>query len=62
MKDGYNLNVALNGRHYCNIELGNVHPDDVKEKARFLASLFPADRGFKCDLTKWECRGHGIQL
>lgn len=62
MKDGYHINIALNGRHYCHVELGRMHPDDAPIRAAEIAARFPASEGFSVSLSVWQATGQSVQF
>ena len=51
----YEINVSLNGRHWCKIQLPDCFEEDAVRKLEILRSMF--GDSYNVSLTYWECKG-----
>ena len=63
MGDGYEINVALNGRHFFATDLRSAY---TFEKAETLYKLFtekfPVTEGYEVSVTRWKTVGEDIKV
>lgn len=61
MFDHYQINVALNGRHFFATTPHSIRTaDDLLKVLPTIKAKFPEAEGFKITVTHWETRGRDI--
>jgi hypothetical protein len=64
-QDTWELNVAHEGRHYCQVRLpSHMTPDEAKTRAGAIRFALQESLGvgISCRLTRWELRGHTLEF
>jgi len=57
----YEMNVALNGRHYARIVFpGSLFEHEAQVRADFIRASLVGAGEWKCSLTHVDCTGHDI--
>ena len=59
IEDNYDVNIAIDGKHWSKVELGWEFESVAIDKARTIQKRFPEA---KITLTKVTCRGNKIEF
>jgi hypothetical protein len=57
----YQINVALDGKHFCRVSVGEIELD-AKIKATEFSKRFPKSEGFKITLMLWKTSGYSVEF
>lgn len=63
MESGFEINIALNGKHFFATDLRSARTEDkAKELYKTLKEKFPESEGYTIMVTYEECIGHFINF
>lgn len=61
MQDYYNINITLNGKHFCAIDsCDNIF--QLRKVLPVVLQKFPLEEGYNITVTHWEGRGYEQNL
>ncbi len=59
IEDNYDINIAIDGKHWARVELGHEFAPEAIDKARIIQERFPEA---KVTLLKVTCRGMEVEF
>ena len=63
MESHFEINVALNGRHFFATAPRSARwEEDAKKLYKEIKTRFPEKDGFEVSVTEWKGTGHGVKF